>query len=458
MIAQVLNQGFVESVRKMVIADLREAANSEARRSGAPHPADDVKPELFAEALSVLEDASPPAGSSERRGEGVVDDYAYIPRDATLNLLQSAIERWFEEENQAIVTSEPPPDDRRGGGEEVMLADRYLPDMPPETGDGRRWFGAFEVAKPIVFSDPRWISAVFAMGMRDAVYGRHPFKKEPVSYEIPDIARVVIVGDWASGIPRALKVRDQIVKVLEESGPERHVIHLGDVYYSGWPHEYEKRMLGPWPVKKSDATVIRSWNLNGNHDMYCGGDGYFKTGLGDVRFAAQGGCSYFRLHNSEWDIVGLDTAHQEAGLKDPQGEWLGEMDPQRKLMLLSHHQPFSAYQDGMPDLRGKLVPLLREREVDAWFWGHEHRCMRYKPHDRIRYGCCIGNGGVPEYMPRDPGDPVKEPGEWEFRKRKKKLGQPWGAFGFAVLDLNGKEVTARYIDEDGETFCTERVA
>lgn len=458
MIAQVMNQEFVESVRKLVMADLQKAASGEARRGGAPHPADGVKKDTFAEALAALEGASSPPKSPERRGGGDIDDYAYVPRDATLNLLQSATERWFEEQNPAVIANKPPPDDRRGGGEEVMLADQHIPAMAPQAGQGRRWFGAFETSKPKLFSDPRWISSVFAMGMREAVYGRHPFVKEPVSHEIPDIARLVIVADWASGIPRALKVRDQIVRVLEESGPERHVIHLGDVYYSGWPHEYEKRMLAPWPVKPSDANAIRSWNLNGNHDMYCGGDGYFKTGLGDPRFAAQGGCSYFRLHNSHWDIVGLDTAHEEAGLKDPQGEWLGELDRERKLMLLSHHQLFSAYQDGMPDLRSKLVPLLREREVDAWFWGHEHRCMRYKPHERIRYACCIGNGGIPEYMPREPGDPVKEPGEWEFRKRKRKLGQPWGAFAFAVLDFNHEKVKVRYIDEDGDTFCTERVA
>ncbi len=458
MIAQVMNQGFVESVRRLVMADLREAATDDERRGGAPHPADHVDKDALAKALAALEKTASPPEPPERRGGGEIDDYAYIPRDATLNLLQSSIEQWFEEKNPEAIASEPPPDDRRGGPREVMLADEHLPALPPETDGDRRWFGAFEVSRPKLFSDLRWVSAVFAMGMRAAVYGRHPFKKEPASYKIPDVVRLVIVGDWASAIPRALKVRDQIVRVLDEGGPQQHVIHLGDVYYSGWPHEYEKRMLGPWPVKPSDANVIRSWNLNGNHDMYCGGDGYFKTGLGDPRFAAQGECSYFRLHNSNWDIVGLDTAHEEAGLKDPQGDWLAGMDRDRKLMLLSHHQLFSAYGDGTPDLRSKLVPLLREREVDAWFWGHEHRCIRYKPHDRIKYACCIGNGGVPEYMPREPGDSVAEPGEWEFRKRKAKLGQPWGAFAFVVLDFNGKEIIARYIDEDGDTFNTETVS
>ena len=463
-IAQVLNQGFMESVRQLVLDDLAEAAKGkgEDRRGGEPHPADKVKPKTFDQAHRALAKTKR-AGGSERRGGS--EDFVYIPRDATTSLLQSTVEQWFAEKLPEAIQSEPAEDDRRGGGE-VMLSDESLAGLPAESDGDRRWFGAFETSKPKIFSDPRWISSVFAMVLRDTVNGRAPFCKDPVNLELPDTVRLIVVGDWATGIPRALKVRDQIAKHLKEGGPQKHVIHLGDVYYSGWEREYEKRLLGPWPVAKGDADTIRSWTLNGNHDMYSGGEGYFKTALADRRFAAQQKCSYFRLYNKHWDILGLDTAYEDGGLEDPQGRWIkdlrtdGAPGEPRKLMLLSHHQLFSAYQDGVPDLRSKLGPLLeREGGVDAWFWGHEHRCLRYeKSHEHVGYACCIGNGGVPEYMPRKDGDPIKPPGAWEFRKRKTKLLQPWGAFAFVVLDFKGRKVTARYIDEDGENFCTEEVS
>jgi Calcineurin-like phosphoesterase len=469
MIAQVLNQGFMESVREFVLEDLAEAASGEEeRRDGEPHPADEVTAEEFEQARGAL--GKPRGdGAAERRGEETGEgdegeDFVYMPRDAAMSLLQSTVERWFAEKAPQAVLREPADDERRGGGE-VLLSEESLADLPAESDGERRWFGRFETSKPKIFSDPRWISSVFAMAMREAVTGRAAFRKDPVELKLKDEVRLIVVGDWATAIPRALKVRDQIVKQLEEPGPERHVIHLGDVYYSGWAREYEKRLLDPWPVDPADAGAIRSWTLNGNHDMYSGGESYYGTALADPRFAAQQRCSYFRLYNDEWDILGLDTSYEDGGLQDPQGKWIkevrngGQHDKRRKLMLLSHHQLFSAYQDGMPKLRSKLTPLLeREGGVDAWFWGHEHRCLRYeKSHEHVQYACCIGNGGVPEYMPRDENDPIKPPGAWELRKRKRKLLQPWGAFAFVVLDFKGEEVTARYIDEDGDNFCTETV-
>ena len=47
-------------------------------------------------------------------------------------------------------------------------------------------------------------------------------------------------------------------------------------------------MLDLWPVTADQAGAgVTSWSLNGNHDMYSGGFGYFQTLLADPRFAAQ---------------------------------------------------------------------------------------------------------------------------------------------------------------------------
>ena len=118
------------------------------------------------------------------------------------------------------------------------LEDLSLRGCRAKREQGRRRFGKFEK------SDPRWIYAAFAMAWRK-FRGRHAFNPVPASpLAIADNARLIIVGDWGTGIPRARRVANLIRTCLDggrRAGLEQHVIHLGDVYYSGLKTEYEKR-------------------------------------------------------------------------------------------------------------------------------------------------------------------------------------------------------------------------
>ena len=108
-------------------------------------------------------------------------------------------------------------------------------------------------------------------------------------------------------------MQEEIAGALAE-GREAHAVHLGDVYYSGLPSEDQRRFLAYWPVTAAQAASgVTSWSLNGNHDMYSGGYGYFGTLLADPRFAAQHSpdgqpTSFFRLTSPSWDFVALDTS------------------------------------------------------------------------------------------------------------------------------------------------------
>ena len=177
--------------------------------------------------------------------------------------------------------------------------------------------------------------------------GRHDFVERAPVVSIADQARLIVVGDWGSGIPRAQKIAEHMRTYIDEGVCAEcrnvHVVHLGDVYYSGWRREYEKRFLPFWPVKLGESSRIHSWCLNGNHDMYSGGFGYYDFLLKDPRFAAQKGASFFCLEHRHWKIFGLDSSWDDGGLKDPQAGWLkGKLDSSKKTMLLTHHQPFSS--------------------------------------------------------------------------------------------------------------------
>src|SRR5204863_168298 len=171
----------------------------------------------------------------------------------------------------------------------------------------------------------RWVNCLFAMALRKAE-GRRKFSEDPApTVRLADRVRLVVVGDWGTGVLRAQRVAEQIDAVLDQgrrAGLEQHLIHLGDVYYSGWADEYEKRCLNYWPVDPGDADAIGSWSLNGNHDMYSGGDGYFDTLLADPRFERQQRSSWFELESGDWKVLGLDTAYDDHDLRDPQADWV----------------------------------------------------------------------------------------------------------------------------------------
>jgi len=118
----------------------------------------------------------------------------------------------------------------------------------------------------------------------------HPFPEDKAPcVPLGASARLVVAGDWGSGIQRAVNVSLHMRRFVEEGmrqGRDTHVMSLGDVYYSGLEHEYVDWFLPHWPVRPSETGSIGSWALNGNHDMYAGGHGYFETLLGDTRFSA----------------------------------------------------------------------------------------------------------------------------------------------------------------------------
>jgi hypothetical protein len=129
--------------------------------------------------------------------------------------------------------------------------------------------------------------------------------------------------------------------------------------------------------------------------------------------------------------------------------------PGRSTVLLSHHQLFSAYEAGARKLRAKMRPVLEEQPVDAWFWGHEHRCLAYRDLERVRFASCVGHGGIPEYLV-DEHAVAPQGLVYEYRKQHGTGWQPWNTFGFAVLDVDGPKIDVRYIDEDGaEHFRTQ---
>jgi len=394
------------------------------------------------------------------------EDEAFFPRDAALSLAQSALQQFCEEKRPGNISVA-----ERGaiGGGNVAVTDEKMDDAladflsgkPPE----RELWDRYELL------DIGWANCLVAIGVR-GWRGRHPFNPNPsVPFKISNRARVVLLSDWASGLPRARKIGEAIRDVLDEAdaaGRDRHVIHLGDVYYSGLPREYESNFLAYWPVQSKEADAISSWSLNANHDMYSGGWGYFNYLLrDDPRFcghrdASGTPSSFFSLENDHWLILGLDTGYHDNAVFDAhdlyggQERWVEQRlseAPGKKGILLSHHQPFSAYEKGGEELLRKLVSPLRAGQVRAWFWGHEHRCVLYEPRENVRHPRCIGHGGIPFHIPGKPPAGVA----YEYNQGFQGLVESWNYFGFVVMDFEGETIKVRYINERGVEHHSEEI-
>jgi Calcineurin-like phosphoesterase len=327
--------------------------------------------------------------------------------------------------------------------------------------------------------DPDWYVFIAKGVLERLAEGNAPFNETPAEYDgVAEDARLVIVGDWGTGLPRARNVAAQMRERIGEAVAARrqvHVLHLGDVYYSGLETEDQRRFLDLWPVTQEQADAgVTSWSLNGNHDMYSGGFGYFGTLLRDPRFRRQRSpdgkpTSFFRLRSPSWDFIGIDTSWDSdvtsAGkvgvLTDPQGSYVAAAAAQssRKLVLFSHHQLLSVYDqaDIGSTLPAKLAPVLNGNRVTAWWWGHEHRAIAYEAAAGIRYPRCLGNGGVP-VLP-DPAPPAgsKPAITWHSTRSVREDGQERTRFGFAVLDLSPDRIEVAYVDDDGHIPYTEAI-
>lgn len=396
---------------------------------------------------------------TERTPGTPLEDFSFFSRDPLINNLQSTLEMYLRVKEPHRLVKKDQPDDRRSAALPPAVTDESIRAwIPRKTPSARRIFEKFSTL------DAGWVSCKLAQ--RWAKHkGPHSFIPPPrveESLPVPDQKlRLILVGDWATGLPRARRVSSAMRSVIElgkRNGFAQHVIHLGDTYYSGWPEEYEKRFLPYWPVDHWETDEIGSWSLNGNHDMYSGGYGYYDTLLRDIRFHRQKGNSMFSLHNGEWQIVGLDSSYLDEDLKD-QAPWIDALlkHSNRKFLLLSHHQLFSTWEKAGAHLQNTIAPALASKRIKVWFWGHEHRCVIYKPHMGVDFGRCIGHGGVPVYNWRKQKDPYPDPAVWEYRDRLPGKLQPWAYMGFAVLDFDGPKIDVKYYNENGVNHKHEQL-
>jgi 3',5'-cyclic AMP phosphodiesterase CpdA len=327
---------------------------------------------------------------------------------------------------------------------------------------------------PFGSCDPRYAQAATdAAGYFIAAQGKIPYVPwKSISdfviddgSSLPANAVVAVVGDWGTGQPEALAV----LEAVAARNPDV-VIHLGDVYYAGTDPEEQNYFFDNWRKilnltcdanRKVTSPRPKTFSLPGNHDMYCGGQPYYKM----IEQLGQD-ASFFCLRNQYWQFIGLDTGYYDHSVVGPcthlapgQPEWLADKmvnNGKRKTLLLSHHQLFSNSEtfdpmNGTP--ASSTNPLLMAEvgnvlsRVNLWLWGHQHQFVAYAdPRVKAR---CIGHGAYPvgiseigQVSPTIPLDATIVP--------QQHGGDFWDQ-GYALIQLNGPSATVTYyaIDDTG---------
>jgi hypothetical protein len=287
---------------------------------------------------------------------------------------------------------------------------------------------------------------------------------------LPEQATIALLADWGGDNDAARRVADVVRRHGLDIG-----IHLGDIYYGGTKLECDS-FLRLWPFQTSGAGVSpkipggSSYALNGNHEMFSGGEAYFNTVLPAFGQAQ----SFFCLENKYWRVIGLDTAYDGRHLKPGQGDdaiapqwnWLVDLvknGAKRANIFLTHHQPVSAHQQEFSDsqrLRGEITELLAEDgwgedAIFGWFFGHEHRCAVYSDSATAFNARLIGNGCIPHEVQKEKAsDPGCTPVDF-FNRKETFAGSNTAVSSFAELRFNGDELLITYCDEDNCVWGTE---
>jgi len=311
-----------------------------------------------------------------------------------------------------------------------------------------------------------WVGGFFTWWRRIWPHDWIPAPANPTAMD--NKVRIGLLADWGTGLYGA----PECAKTMEADAKGFDIyMHLGDVYYSGTPGEINSRFLPYWPKNARQANLA----LNSNHEMYSGGYGYFDTLLPDFAnrsILLKQKSSNFALRNDHFLLVGLDSGYNDHDLNNGQAKWLESLvnaAGNRKVILFSHHQPYSLYESQGPKMVERISEMLEQKRIFAWYFGHEHRLVIYDQHkDWGMWGRCIGHGGMPYFRDKFDGALANTTALYAKPGRQKDgiatpsgmvLDGPnqyvqghqtkYGPNGYVILELDGDKLTESYRLPDG---------
>jgi len=320
--------------------------------------------------------------------------------------------------------------------------------------------------------DPGWILVVWEKFKNRLPRHFSPPQPPSIPDEIGADGAIALLGDWGTALYGAPPCSEAVTQLDDLLG----VVHLGDVYYAGTEKEEHRNLIDYWPAQLGgDAhPKVLSRACDSNHEMYSGGEGYFRVALPAFRQTA----SAFSFMNEHWLFVGIDSACDHKGYFAKQKTWLTRLLAEhlgtRKLVLFSHHYPFSHFKEENLSLRAIVGDVLAQHQAFSWYWGHEHLLALYDAHPESGVlGRCVGHSGFPYKRPTisdstaeslPDGSKLWDVGEQGPAPPARILDGPnkwikghesmFGPNGFMVLRLQGPDLLEEVRNAEGRVLKT----
>jgi Calcineurin-like phosphoesterase len=311
--------------------------------------------------------------------------------------------------------------------------------------------------------DPGWLGAAAAW-MEHLILGKHAFPQgTPAVVNIPDQLKIAIAGDFGTGNWGTATDPAPSTKIASKAIPGLApdvTIHLGDVYYEGSSKEETDNLIKVWP--KGSGTG-GSFTINSNHEMYSGAKPYFKEALNNALFSAQKPYSFFALENTNWVIVGLDSAYYSDELTlymngslgaSAQLEFLkAQAQKGKKVIVLTHHNGLAEDGSQLTSLWKQVTGCFPAGSAPAyWYWGHVHAGAVYRAQGGVQ-GRCTGHGALPWGYASELANPKVA---WFEKRNAGDKNDPLRVFnGFTFLELAGAGMKETFFDENGGVAWSE---
>jgi hypothetical protein len=319
--------------------------------------------------------------------------------------------------------------------------------------------------------DPRWELVAGTVWLENLLH-KHSFPKgTPPILQMADTVSIAMVGDFGTGnFGSGDSPSTKIAKFIPSLSPD-YTIHLGDVYYAGTSGEETSNLISVWPQGAKG-----SFTLNSNHEMYSAGGPYFNEAVGGPVFnkpqsQSQSPYSFFALENTNWIMVGLDSAYYSnvltlylngtLGTGNAQIQFLQQIAQRgKKVIVLTHHNglpipgdpaksnppgaPLQLYTDVMNAFAGQAAPAY-------WYYGHEHIAAAYPPLANGTLCRCLGHGALPWGLASDL-QAAEAAGNvaWFEKCNAGDQDDTLRVYnGFVSLQFDGPDLTETFYDETG---------
>lgn len=311
--------------------------------------------------------------------------------------------------------------------------------------------------------DPGWVEAA-AIWIEHLIIGKHAFPTgQPTIIPIPDDVTIAIAGDWGTGPFNASPNPSQKVANFIAGLNADYTIHLGDVYYSGTSTQETNNFVKLWP-----AGARGSFALNSNHEMYSGGGPYFTQAVSGGKFSLQSPLSYFALENTNWIVVGLDSAYfsneEQAFLNGSIGDGSAGQNAQpdflrqiaakanaegKSVILLTHHNSLAEDGSSTTELWNQVMAAFSGGAPPAyWYYGHVHAGVAYVRQANGTRCRCTGHAALPWGFA---SELKNNPNVVWFETRN--AGDPQDTLrvfnGCTVVKLSGARLSETFFDENG---------